>query len=186
MWSLSRICSFSRLFTRRPRRARYVRPRFRPLLEALEPRRLLASYTWLGTSTTLKWSDPNNWSPNTSQAGPTTGDTATFGDGTHNNGCTVDVSPSVQTLTVNNNYTGTIEIQAGNVLTTKGGSVSGGTLTLDSTAPGGGSTGLIVSGGALTISVASINGTSAPSGSSEADVYADGTGSELDLSGTVP
>ncbi|MFO0968878.1 MAG: hypothetical protein U0793_25270 [Gemmataceae bacterium] len=108
----------SALFTRKtspPARSR--RPRFRPQVEALEVRYALTTYVWTAASGGFA-STAANWTPS---AVPGSGDYVLFGDGGlgADTACAIDIASwNVDRIIMDSNYTSTITIGAGNVVTT--------------------------------------------------------------------
>lgn len=73
----------------------------------------MATYTWIGG--TPNWSTVSNWSISPPPPGPTTPPTATDNvvfTSTHNTPCTVTVTSTCQTFTIDSGYTNTITLNA--------------------------------------------------------------------------
>jgi fibronectin-binding autotransporter adhesin len=91
-----------------------LRPSFRPRLEALEHRTMLATDTWTGLSASqggsLNWSNAGNWSLN---AAPGSTDTALFTSGStvKTKTATVDTAFTILNLTADSTWGGSIHVQ---------------------------------------------------------------------------
>lgn len=77
------------------------------------------TYTWVGNGALGAWTDPNNWSPNTSVAGPLTADNIIINaPGTAGNNLNLNVAKTVTDVTFNG--TGVMAIGASGSLTING------------------------------------------------------------------
>jgi hypothetical protein len=114
-----------------------------------------ANKYWIGTGANSNWNTGTNWSNSsggaTCNCTPNSGDAVIF-DVNGNNACTINVNPSIGSLTTTSGYTNTIT-QSGSLTIAGGGaSLSGGTFT--------GGTANITCGGAFTISGMAFTSTS--------------------------
>jgi len=79
--------------------------------------------TWTGTISS-SWNNPGNWNPS---GVPGSSDDVVF-DGTSTAGCSIDISPTVKSVTIQSGYTGTVSLGS-NTLTINGDfTISGGTF----------------------------------------------------------
>jgi hypothetical protein len=109
----------TKLYAPREPSKRQPRPHFRPLLEALEDRRLLSTYTWnwQQNNATSNWSDGNNWIKAGNDAGTypgqnVAGDVAVF-DNTSSNPCTADVSVTLSSIAIASSFGSSVSFFGG-------------------------------------------------------------------------
>jgi hypothetical protein len=134
----------------------HVRPRFRPMLEVLEARLVMANCVWTGAFGNGSWFNSFNWS---NQMVPGTGDTAAFTQAGPN--CTISGANATVGALVIQGWGGTLTISDGSTLIVCGGPANGPSDIVDSTITGTGSSTLIfASGTAVSLLGGTINPTS--------------------------
>jgi autotransporter-associated beta strand protein len=88
----------------------------------------LTIYTWTGLGAAGSWTDPNNWSPNTSAAGPMVGDDIIINaPGSGSNNLNITGSHTIANVTFNG--TGVLNMANGGLLTINGTVTYGGSFT---------------------------------------------------------